>query len=111
MQPHHVAALVFALMALPAFVTAGWLGAGRLPVAGGSRGMTEGRRRALDSRLARLMRMVGVVMLAMAAGLAAWGGDDTRVLALAAVMVLVVNGLAVAMLVTVFRARRDGTGG
>ena len=73
MQPHHLAALVFALMAFPAFVAANWLGNGRLPVAGGARDMSEGRRRALDDRLARLMRMVG---------------------------------LAIAMLVSVLRARR-----
>jgi hypothetical protein len=105
MQPHHLAALVFALMALPAFIAARWLRDGRVPVTGGSRGMDEGRRRALDDRLSRLMRMVA---LAMAAGLALWGGEEGRVLALAAVMVVVVNGLAIAMLLAVFRARRGG---
>ncbi len=106
MQSHHIAALVFALLSLPAFVSAGWLRDGRLPVARGARGMTEGRRRALDDRLARLMRMVALAMLAMAGGLALWGADQTRVLALAAVLAIAVNGLAVAMLVTVLRARR-----
>ena len=106
MQPHHLAAAVFALLALPAFVSAGWLRDGRVPVARGARGMTGRRRRALDNRLARLMHMVGVAMLAMAAGLATWGGDQARVAALAVVLVVVVNGLAVAMLLSVLRARR-----
>lgn len=106
MQGHQLAALVFALMALPAFVAAHWLRSGRIPVAGGTHGMTEGQRRALDDRLSRLMRMVGLAMLAMAGGMALWGGDEARLLALVAVMVVVVNGLAVAMLVAVVRARR-----
>ena len=108
MQSHHIAGLVFALMALPAFLAANWLRSGRLPVAGGARGMNEGQRRALDSRLARLMQMVGLAMLATAAGMALWGGDQGRVLALTVVMVVVVNGLAIAMLVSVMRARRGG---
>lgn len=106
MQAHHLAALVFALMAFPAFVAANWLGGGRLPVAGGARAMTEGDRRTLDGRLARLMRMVGLAMLAMAGGMALWGDDEGRVLALTVVMVVVVNGLAIAMLASVLRARR-----
>ena len=111
MQPHHLAALVFALMAFPAFVAANWLGNGRLPIAGGTRKMSEGRRRALDDRLARLMRMVGLAMLAMAGGMALWGDEQGRVLALTLVMVVVVNGLAIAMLLSVLRARRHpGTG-
>ena len=72
----------------------------------GARGMDERRRRALDDRLARLMRMVGVAMLAMAAGMAAWGADQARMLALVAVLVLVVNGLVLAMALAVARARR-----
>ena len=106
MQSHHLAALVFALMALPAFIAAHWLRSGRLPVAGGAREMTEGRRRALDDRLSRLMRMVGLAMLAMAGGMALWGDDERRVLALTVVMMVAVNGLAIAMLVSVIRARR-----
>ena len=112
MQPHHLAAAVFALLALPAFLSAGWLRDGRVPVARGARGMTGRRRRALDNRLARLMHMVGVAMLAMAAGLAAWGADQARMLALVAVLVLVVNGLVLAMALAVARARRgDWPGG
>lgn len=106
MQSHHIAALVFALLSLPAFISAGWLRDGRLPVARGARGLTPARRRALDDRLARLMRMVALAMLAMAGGLALWGDEQNRILALAAVMLLVVNGLAVAMFVAVLRARR-----
>lgn len=108
MQSYHLAALVIALTALPAFLIARWLRDGRLPLAGGAPHVTEGRRRALDDRLARLMRMVGLAMLAAAAALALWGDDPRRVLALAGAMVLVVNGLAVAMVVTVARARRGG---
>ena len=108
MQPHHFAAVVFALMTLPAFIAARWLRDGRVPVARGAHGMDEGRRRALDDRLSRLMRMVALAMLAMAAGLALWGVDEGRVFALAAVMVVVVNGLAIAMLLAVVRARRGG---
>ena len=52
------------------------------------------------------MRMVALAMLAMAGGLALWGDDQDRVLALAAVMLVVVNGLAVAMFIAVLRARR-----
>jgi len=105
MSGQYIAALVFALMALPAFVFANWLRDGRLPLAGGGEGLTERDRRALDSRLARMMRMAGVATLATGGGLALWGDDERRVLLLVAVMVLVVNGLAAAMLVAVRRAR------
>jgi len=51
-------------------------------------------------------------MLAMAAGMAAWGADQARMLALVAVLVLVVNGLVLAMALAVARARRgDWPGG
>ena len=108
MSGQYIAALVFALTALPAFVFANWLRDGRLPLAGGSDGLTERERRALDSRLARLMRMVGMAILATGGGLALWGGDERRVLLLVAAMVLVVNALAAAMLVAVRHARRAG---
>lgn len=110
MQPHHVAALLFALMSAPAFLAARWLRDGRVPVAGGGHAMTEGTRRALDDRLSRLMRMVALAMLVTAGGMALWGGDANRILALVAVMFLVVNGLAVAMLLAVHRARRGDAG-
>ncbi|MCD9028158.1 hypothetical protein LDO26_08040 [Luteimonas sp. BDR2-5] len=106
MAQHYVAATVFALLAGPAFVSARWLAGGRLPLPAGSTGMTAGDKAVLDSRLARLMRMIGLAMLATAAGVALWGDDETRLLALAAVMVLVVNGLALAAVLVVVAAKR-----
>ncbi|WP_337246024.1 hypothetical protein [Luteimonas sp. gir] len=110
MAAHHVVALVFAIFALPAFVFARWLGDGRLPLAGHSR-MTVRDKALLDSRLARLMRMVGVATLATATGIALWGDDDRRLSILAVVMVVVVNGLAIAFVYTVASSKRRARGG
>ncbi|KLJ01644.1 hypothetical protein WQ56_05035 [Luteimonas sp. FCS-9] len=103
-------ALVFAVFALPAFVFARWLGDGRLPLAGGS-GMTVRDKALLDSRLARLMRMVGLATLATAAGIASWGDDERRLSILVVVMVLAVNGLAAAFVYVVASSRRRARGG
>lgn len=56
-------------------------------------------------RLARLMRLVGAVILAGALGLAWAGGDRSRVLAVAVILALAVNGLGLAVLVDALRAR------
>ncbi len=104
-------ALVFAVMSLPAFVTARWLGQGRVPLAGDSGGMTALDKARLDDRLARLMRMIGVAMLATGAGLAAFGDDDRRVVTLVVVMVVAVHAVGVAMLLAVMAARRRRRGG
>lgn len=105
MDAHHVAALLFALMAVPAFVSARWLAEGRLPLAGGA-GMTVRDKALLDSRLARLLRMIGLAMLATAIGLALWGEQERRLLGLIVVMFFVVNGLAAACIHTVASAKR-----
>ena len=110
MDTHHVAALVFALMARPSFVFARWLAGGRLPLAGDS-GMTVRDKALLDSRLARLMRMIGLAMLATALGVGLWGDDERRLAMVVVVMVLAVNGLAAACIWVVASARRQARGG
>lgn len=110
MAAHHVAALVFALMSVPAFLSARWLAQGRLPLSGGSGRMTVRDKAVLDDRLARLLRMIGLAMLATALGLALWGDQERRLLALIGVMFIVVNGLAAACLFTVASAKRRARG-
>ncbi|MET0329455.1 MAG: hypothetical protein ABW163_11905 [Luteimonas sp.] len=111
MASHHLAALVFALMAVPAFVSARWLVQGRLPLSSGSSGMTVRDKAVLDNTLARLLRMIGLAMLATALGLALWGDQERRLLALIVVMFLAVNGLAAACIFTVASAKRRARGG
>ena len=61
-------------------------------------------------RLATLMRLVGMAILAGAVGLA-WAGDDrARVLAVAIGLAVAVNGLGLFVLYDVMRRRR-GNGG
>ena len=63
------------------------------------------------ARLATLMRLVGMAILAGAAGLAWAGGDPTRTLAVAIGLALAVNGLGLFVLWDVMRRRRgNGTG-
>ena len=111
MAAHHIAALVFALMAIPAFLSARWLMQGRLPLSAGSGRMTVRDKAVLDDKLARLLRMIGVAMLATAIGLALWGDNERRLLVLIVVMFLAVNGLAAACIYTVASAKRRARGG
>ncbi|NYZ61272.1 hypothetical protein [Luteimonas deserti] len=110
MATHHLAALVFALMAVPSFVFARWLAGGRLPLAGDS-GMNVRDKALLDSRLARLMRMMGLAMLATALAVGLLCGDERRLAVVVVVMVLAVNGLAAACIWVVASARRRAGGG
>ncbi len=109
MGAHHLAALVFALMAVPSFVFARWLADGRLPLAGDSR-MTVRDKALLDSRLGRLMRMIGVAMLATAVGVALWGHDPRRLAMLVVVMAVAVNGLALLAVWVVVSSKRRARG-
>ncbi|QCO67982.1 hypothetical protein E4582_05760 [Luteimonas yindakuii] len=59
-------------------------------------------------RMATVMRLVGLAMLAGALGLAWAGGDRTRTFAVAIAMALAVNVLALLVLVDVIRRRRGG---
>lgn len=88
-------ALAFALTSVPSFLIARALQRAARPGTGD-----------VNALLARLMRMVGLAMVAGAVAMLWAGVDQTRVLAVALTMALAVNGLAVAMLVAVVRRRR-----
>ncbi|HEY4582756.1 MAG TPA: hypothetical protein VIG88_07830 [Lysobacter sp.] len=93
-------ALAFALTSVPAFLVARSLARSR------QRRDPDQRESRLALRLAGLMRIVGVAMLAAALAML-WAGDDpARVVAVVLAVGLAVNGLAVAMLVAVMRGRR-----
>jgi hypothetical protein len=88
-------ALAFALTSVPAFLVARSL-----------QRTSDPSRAAVNHALARMMRWVGAALFAGAVAMLWAGSDATRVLAVALAMALAVNGLAVAMLVTVLRRRR-----
>lgn len=90
--------LILAISSLPAFIAAALIArsgrAARPPDESGS-----------TPALARLMLLVGVAILAGAAGLL-WAGDnETRRLAVIVAMVLAVNGLGLVLLFSLGRKR------
>lgn len=95
----NVPAIVFALSSLPAFLIARMLRRGTTAADG------SGKAR-LDRRLARLMEAAGVVGLLAAAGLLWAGGDRDRAILVIVAMVVLVNAMIVAVLFSIFAARR-----
>ena len=87
-------ALAFALTSVPAFLIARSL-------------HRAGEQGGVNRLLAKMMRAVGLALIGGALAMLWAGADQTRVLAVALGMALVVNGLAVAMLVAVVRSRRS----
>ncbi len=81
-------ALIVAASSLPAFLAAHLLRGDR-------------------PRMARMMRLVGVAIIAGAAGLVWAEGNEARTLAVALAVAIAVNGLGVAILVDAVK-RRDG---
>jgi len=95
----NLAAIVFALSSAPAFLIARSLQRGTQDAG------NEAKAR-LDRRLSRLMEAVGVVGLLAAAGLW-WAGDDRgRATFVIVAMVVLVNAMVVAVLLSFFAARR-----
>ena len=90
----YVIPVILAISSLPAFVAAALM----------SRGRPRG---APVPPLARVMRLVGVAILAGALGLVWAGGNETRRLAVIVAMVVAVNGLG---LVLLFKLGRGRTG-
>lgn len=99
----NVPAIVFALSSLPAFLIARMLRRGTTAADGSGKAK-------LDRRLARLMEAVGMVGLLAAAGLW-WAGDDrNRAILVIVAMVVLVNAMVVAVLFSIFAARRKARG-
>ena len=99
-------AIVFALSSLPAFAIARMLRRNPARRKDDSPAADSPGKAVLDRRLARLMDMVGMVGLAAAAGLW-WAGDDRgRATLVVVAMVVLVNAMIVAVLLSIFAARR-----
>lgn len=88
----YVLPMILAVSSLPAFVAAAMM----------SRGRPRG---APTPPLARLMRLVGVAIVAGALGLLWAGEDEARRLAVIVAMVVAVNGLGLVLLVKLGRGR------
>ena len=98
-------AIVFALSSLPAFAIARMLRRDPAPREGAPAPRSPDKR-LLDRRLAKLMEAVGVVGLVAAAGLW-WAGDDRgRATLVVVAMVVLVNAMIVAVLLSILAARR-----
>ena len=105
----YIAPAAMALSAMPVFLIAGLVRGGRLHLVNG----LDARRVRDPDRLARrlgaLLAAVGFSMLLGATGLAWAGNDEARITGVVVALLLAVNGLAVALILTVARAPRvDG---
>lgn len=96
----NLAAIVFALSSLPAFAIAAML---RREPKGTPRNPGKAL---LDRRVAGLMDVVGVIGLAAGAGLWWAGGDRGRVVLVVAAVAVLVNAMVIAVLFSIFAARR-----
>ena len=99
--------LVFAISAAPVFVIAGIVARGNLAMVNGLDASRVRDPQRLARTLSRLLAGVGFAMLAGGTALLWADGDRDRVLWATVGMVLAVNGLAVALIVVVARAKRD----
>ncbi|AWV07790.1 hypothetical protein [Marilutibacter maris] len=98
---------ILATSSLPMFAIAFRVGSGDLHWLNGldARRLRDPQR--VAARMARLLALVGVALLLGAAGMY-WAGEQQSRLALVTIALLVaVNGLGVALLVAVRRARHD----
>ena len=106
----YFAPAAMALSAVPIFLIAGLVRGGRLHLVNGldARRVRDPER--LARRLGLLLAAVGFSMLLGATGLIWANGVEGRVVAVVAGLLLAVNGLAIALILTVARARREDGG-
>lgn len=109
MDSTHLAAVVFALSSLPAFAIARMLRRDPARRQAAPVAVAPGKA-ALDRRLAGWMDAVGVLGLAAAGGLWWAGGDRGRATLVVVAMVVLVNAMIVAVLLSIFAARRKRRG-
>lgn len=99
--------LIFVVSAMPMFFLAGLVGRGNLQLVNGLDPSRVRDPAALARRIARLLAATGFAIVLGGAGLLWAGADSSRIIAVVLALVLAVNGLAVALILTVARARRD----
>lgn len=99
--------LIVAVSAAPIFVIAGMVQRGALHLVNGLDPRQVRDPEALQRKLARLLAMIGFAIIFGSAGLVWAESDSQRVMAVVLAMVLAVNGLAVALIVAVARAKRE----
>lgn len=107
----YVVPSVVAITGMPAFLLAGMLRRGNLGAL--PRLVARGyvRPEALARRLSYLLMLAGFSLVAGGAGLVWAGSDQGRTMAVVVPLVVLVNALAIAMIVTVMRAgRHPGAG-
>ncbi|MFP7723671.1 hypothetical protein [Lysobacter sp. A3-1-A15] len=102
----YLAPAAMALSAMPVFLIAGLVRGGRLHLVNGLDASRVRDPERLARRLGALLAAVGFSVLLGAAGLAWAGSDEARVTGVVIGLLLAVNGLAVALILTVARARR-----
>lgn len=111
MANHTLTALLFALFSLPAFVIARFLSRGSLPMSGDLGRLGEADQARINQRLAFLMRCVGASILACAGGIWLAAGDQSLTTAFVIGMAVVVNLFILAMLLAIWRIKRDARNG
>lgn len=100
--------LIFVLSAMPVFVLAGMIGRGNLQLINGLDPAKLRDPGLLARKLARLLAATGFAVVLGGAGLLWAGTDTTRITGVVLAMVVAVNGLAITLIVSVIRAKRDG---
>lgn len=104
-----IAPLLVGLTSLPVFLIAYYVRRGRLHLINGLDASRVADPVGLAIRISRLLFAVGFAMLGAAGGLLWAGHDASRGQAVVIAMVVVVNLLGIALVVTIARARmRDG---
>ncbi len=95
------------LSSVPMFVVAVLVARGNLHLLNGLDADRLRHPQAVATRMSRLLGLVGVVIVAAAFGMYWAGGNEVRVMVVTGLLLLLVNGLAMALFVAVAAARRD----
>jgi hypothetical protein len=102
-----IAPLLLALTSAPVFVIAVLVGRGHLHLVNGLDRERVADPDGLARRLSALLWLIGLAMLASAAGFYWAGADDARMTMIVIALVAVVNALGIALLLAVAKARRE----
>ena len=103
----YVLPAIMILSGLPALIAAVLVSRGNLHLINGLDATRLRDPAAVAARFARLLALVSIAIFASALGFYWAHGDDSRTLWVTVALLVAVNGLAVALLLAVARAKRD----